>query len=182
VFLDVVSATNIPVASEAAGLTSAVMYAVGGDWVGAGLAVVGVVPAVGTAADVARLARLKRLAGAGPSRAESMGPSVAAASNGGRLAATGGDLVIGRGSDLAKPGALQAGEYKLGWPTQLPDYKAEWKENAGRLREAMRQGRPIRDASPGNTGGVFLNAERNLLRDRGWIFDPATNVWTRPGT
>lgn len=26
-----------------------------------------------------------------------------------------------------------------------------------------------RDASPGDNGGVFLNAERNLLRDRGWI-------------
>ena len=95
--------------------------------------------------------------------------------------ARGGGLVIGRGKDLAKPGALRAGEYKLGWPSKLPDWKGEWKENAGRLREAMRQGGPIRDVSPDDLGGPFLNAERNLLRDRGWTFDPRTNYWNPPG-
>ena len=25
---------------------------------------------------------------------------------------------------------------------------------------------------PGNTTGQFLNAERNLLQERGWTFDP----------
>jgi hypothetical protein len=93
-----------------------------------------------------------------------------------------GNLVIGRGADLAKPGALRAGESKLGWPSKLPDFKAEWKENAGRLREVMREGRPIRDASPGDTGGMFLNAERNLLKDRGWRFDSQTNFWMPPGS
>ncbi|HEU5477535.1 MAG TPA: SwmB domain-containing protein [Gaiellaceae bacterium] len=91
-------------------------------------------------------------------------------------------LVIGRGSDLAEPGALRPGEYKLSWPSKLPDYKAEWKVNSGLLRQAINRGLPIRDASPGDTGGVFLNAERNLLEDRGWSFDPNTSYWYPPGT
>ena len=28
--------------------------------------------------------------------------------------------------------------------------------------------------------GQFLNAERGLLRDRGWTFDPKTNFWNPP--
>jgi RHS repeat-associated protein len=76
VFLDVVSATNIPVASEAAGFTSAVMYAVGGDWVGAGLAVVGVVPVIGTTADAARLSKHIRLKLNGPAATRFVGPSL----------------------------------------------------------------------------------------------------------
>jgi RHS repeat-associated protein len=89
-------------------------------------------------------------------------------------------LVIGRGADLAKPGALGAGEFKLGWPSKLPDFKAEWKLNSGFLREEMRNLRPIRDASPGDTGGIFLKAERSLLQSRGWTFDAATNLWLPP--
>jgi RHS repeat-associated protein len=92
-----------------------------------------------------------------------------------------GGLVIGRGADLAKPGALRAGEYSLKWESKLPNFKAEWHENAGRLREAMRQGNPIRDISPGDTGGIFLNAERALLRDRGWTFNSPTGYWMPPG-
>jgi RHS repeat-associated protein len=95
------------------------------------------------------------------------------------------NLVIGRGTQLDKPGVIKPGERKLQWPTRLSNgdrasFKAEWKENAGRLREAMRQGKPIRDASPGDNGGVFLNAERSLLRDRGWTFDSKTNLWMPP--
>lgn len=86
-------------------------------------------------------------------------------------------LIIGRDADLAKPGAVRAGARALQWPSKLPDFKAEWAENSGRLREAMRIGQPIRDMSPGDTGGLFLNAERNLFRDRGWMFDPQTNYW-----
>src|SRR5687768_301914 len=96
------------------------------------------------------------------------------------VAARGG-LVIGRGADLAKPGALRAGEYALKWDSKLPNFKAEWAENAGRLREVMRQGNPIRDASVGNTGGIFLNAERALLKDRGWTFHSPSGYWMPPG-
>ena len=46
---------------------------------------------------------------------------------------------------------------------RLPNFgnpKANWQQNAGVLREEMRLGMPIRDASPGDTAGQFLNAER----------------------
>ena len=58
--------------------------------------------------------------------------------------------------------------------------RANWSQNAGVLRQAMSRGLPIRDASPGDTGGPFLNAERNLLRGRGWTFDPKTSYWFPP--
>jgi hypothetical protein len=86
--------------------------------------------------------------------------------------------VIGRLQDLQK---LGAGEKSL--LDRLPyrgDNKANWQQNAGVLREVMRLGRPIRDASPGDTSGQFLNAERNLLRDHGWTFDAQTNFWMPP--
>ncbi|MBI2837242.1 MAG: Ig-like domain-containing protein [Acidobacteria bacterium] len=90
-----------------------------------------------------------------------------------------GGLVIGRGRDLARPGALLPGEYKLSWdPTATT--KSEWKINAGLMRKEMARGMPIRDASPGDTGGMYLNAERNLLRDRGWTFDPQSSYWYPP--
>lgn len=75
---------------------------------------------------------------------------------------------------------MQPGEFKLEWPSKMPDVKAEWKTNSGLLRQEMNKGLPIRDVSPGDTGGMFLNAERNLLESRGWQFDPKTNYWNPP--
>ena len=89
-------------------------------------------------------------------------------------------LVIGRGADLAKPGTLKAGDRALSWPSKMPNAQAEWKINSGLLRQEMQRGVPIRDASPGDTGGIFLNAERNLLQNQGWTFDPSTNLWMPP--
>lgn len=86
--------------------------------------------------------------------------------------------VIGRVKDLQK---LNKGEKSL--LDRLPDQgspKANWKQNSGVLRQEMAKGKPIRDASPGDTSGQFLNAERNLLRDRGWTFDSKTNYWNPP--
>ena len=86
--------------------------------------------------------------------------------------------VIGRVRDLHD---LKPGERSL--LERLPDRgspKANWHQNAGVLREEMKRGLPIRDASPGDRGGQFLNAERNLLRDRGWTFDPNKNLWMPP--
>jgi len=77
--------------------------------------------------------------------------------------------VIGRVKDLQK---LGPGEKSL--LDRLPDLgspKAKWQQNSGVLRQEMNRGLPIRDASVGDTGGQFLNAERNLLRDRGWTFE-----------
>jgi len=64
--------------------------------------------------------------------------------------------------------------------------KANWKQNAGRLREEMRRGEPIYDSyrNPGTgaqtpTGG-FLNAERKLLESRGWRYNPSTGTYHPP--
>ena len=66
--------------------------------------------------------------------------------------------------------------------------KANWKQNSGVLRREMGKGRPIRDASVDpatgqliNYPGSFINAERGLLRDRGWSYDPTSRLWNPPG-
>jgi hypothetical protein len=55
------------------------------------------------------------------------------------------------------------------------------------LREELARGLPIRDASVdpatselvNNTG--FLRAERHLLQDRTWVYDPQTTLWLLRG-
>jgi hypothetical protein len=87
--------------------------------------------------------------------------------------------VIGRVDDLKN---LRSGERSL--LDRLPNQgnpKANWKQNSGVLRQEMGRRLPIRDASPGNIKGQFLNAERNLLQDHGWKFDKKTNYWVPPG-
>jgi hypothetical protein len=86
--------------------------------------------------------------------------------------------VIGRVKDLQN---LNDNERTL--LDRLPDRgspKANWKQNSSVLRQEMNRGVPIRDASPGDMSGKFLNAERNLLKDRGWSFDSKTNYWNPP--
>jgi RHS repeat-associated protein len=95
-------------------------------------------------------------------------------------AARGTTTVIGRTKDL---GNLAKGERSLldRLTPDLGNAQANWARNSGVLREEMRRGLPIRDASPGDTAGTFLNAERALLKDRGWTFDSRTNFWNPPG-
>jgi RHS repeat-associated protein len=93
--------------------------------------------------------------------------------------------VIGKLKDLNK---LSKGENTL--LNYLPDRggpKANWKQNSGVLRQEMAKGQPIRDASVDsvtgdliNYPGSFLNAERNLLRNGGWTYDPTTTLWSPP--
>jgi len=87
--------------------------------------------------------------------------------------------VIGRMKNLEN---LAPGERSLldRLTPDLGSAKANWARNSGVLRQEMRRGLPIRDASPGDTAGTFLNAERALLRERGWTFDPSTNFWMPP--
>ncbi|SBT04402.1 hypothetical protein ACCAA_1350001 [Candidatus Accumulibacter aalborgensis] len=95
-----------------------------------------------------------------------------------QCAAKAATTVIGRVKDLR---SLQAGEQSL--LDRLPNLgnpKANWAQNSGVLRQEIGRGLPIRDASPLDTTGQFLNAERNLLIDRGWTFDRATNYWVPP--
>ena len=92
--------------------------------------------------------------------------------------ARGETAVIGRVKDLQN---LKPGEKSL--LDRLPDQgspKANWKQNSGVLRQEMNKGKPIRDASPDDMDGPFLNAERYLLKDRGWTFDSKTNYWNPP--
>lgn len=96
--------------------------------------------------------------------------------NSGRNAARETTTVIGRVKDLQKfgPGEKSLLDRLL----DLGSPKANWKQNSGVLRQEMNLRLPIRDASVGDTGGQFLNAKRNLLRDRGWTFDGS--YWNPP--
>ena len=108
----------------------------------------------------------------------------------GRAATDEGGAVIGRTFELGED-ALGAGERKLNLP-DLGDPKSNWAQNSSRLREAMAEGKPIRDAhvdGSGNLirdnpsqggGGAFLKAERNLLENHGWTYNPSTTSWYPP--
>jgi hypothetical protein len=63
--------------------------------------------------------------------------------------------------------------------------KATWAENSSRLRNEMRSGEPIYGSYVDGAGNQiptkgFLNAERNVLSNRGWRYDPGTRAWTPP--
>lgn len=105
--------------------------------------------------------------------------------------------VIGPGdpNDLTRPG-----EQALELPSFNPDggppldVRAQWKQNAGQLRELMAQRRPIRDAGPKalelderlfdrapiiTTRNRWLNAERQVLERAGWV--RRGDRWHPPG-
>ena len=86
-------------------------------------------------------------------------------------------MVIGKVADLKE--GVQPGERTLDLPDQ-GNPQSNWAQNSGRLREAMNEGRPIRDASAGNPGSNtgFLRAERNLLQDHGWTLQG--EYWVPP--
>ena len=89
-------------------------------------------------------------------------------------------VVMGRTRDLQN---LPSNERSLlGRLPNRYNNKMNWRQNSSVLRQEMRRNRPIRDASPGDDKGVFLNAERNLLRHHGWEFDERTNLWMPPGS
>lgn len=78
------------------------------------------------------------------------------------------------------------GDYFLNLPKQGSP-KANWIQNSSRLREEMGKGQPIfdsyRNAATGQqipTKG-FLNAERGLLENHGWKYNPQTGAYHPPG-
>jgi hypothetical protein len=76
------------------------------------------------------------------------------------------------------------GDYFLHLPNQ-GTAKRNWAQNSSRLREAMRSGKPIFDSYIDEAGNLiptrgFLNAERWLLKNRGWTFNPTTGAWHPP--
>ena len=112
----------------------------------------------------------------GPARAE--GGAGGAGSSFGAYGGGGYTAVIGRTSSLQN---LRPDEQSL--LSRLPNQgspKANWQQNSGVLRQEMQQCKPIRDASPGDRAGQFLNAERLLLQNGGWTFNPSTNYWMPP--
>jgi hypothetical protein len=91
------------------------------------------------------------------------------------------------GTPMPTPGVGQ-NEYTL--LDRLPDQgspRANWAQNSSVLREEMSRGVPIRLASVDPVTGArinstgFLRAERNLLENRGWSYDPKTTLWSPGG-
>lgn len=84
------------------------------------------------------------------------------------------------------------GDRMLVVPWQGSD-KLTWAENSSRLRTEMSAGKPIyetyvdangdliRAGGPGNSG-KFQNAERNLLSNHGWTYNPTARAWFPPGS
>lgn len=103
--------------------------------------------------------------------------------HGDEVAAKGGTTVIGKLDDLKN---LRAGEQTmLGRLPNRGSPQANWHQNSGALRQEMGRGLPIRDASVDSAGNLinntgFLRAERNLLQDRGWTYNPSTTMWHPP--
>ena len=79
----------------------------------------------------------------------------------------------------------KAGDYMLFLPDKGSP-AANWKQNSGALRSVMKNNEPIYDSYRNfNTGlqkstGGFLNAERNLLESRGWIYDSKSGAYHPP--
>jgi len=71
----------------------------------------------------------------------------------------------------------------------LPDQgapKPNWRQNSGRIREEMHSDDPIHDSFRRPLSGAlkesdgFLEAERKLLEERGWRYDPHAGSWNPP--
>ena len=83
------------------------------------------------------------------------------------------NFVIGRTKDLETEGVVKEGERLVpvdvvrrtdSTIVERPTYQS----NSTELRKAMREGKPIRDVSPRNYQGRFLNLEREIMTRRGW--------------
>jgi RHS repeat-associated protein len=92
--------------------------------------------------------------------------------------------VIGKLKDLEK---LGPGEHSLlrHLSPNLGSPRANWARNSSVLRQEMRKGIPIRDATVRSNGQLidstgFLGAERNLLASQGWTYNPSSTLWSPP--
>jgi RHS repeat-associated protein len=92
-----------------------------------------------------------------------------------------GKLVIGKMEDLERT-TLESGEFILDWLNKGSS-KANWQENSKLMREIMSESRSIRDVSVDPLTGEllkksgFIAAERNLLKNQGWTYNPQTRHW-----
>jgi len=95
-----------------------------------------------------------------------------------------GGLVIGKLKDVGKADGWRTGDHTANLPDR-GSTKANWQQNSSELRAAESNGKPIRDVSSDANGNLrdnsgFLKAERNLLENRGRIYDSKTNSWIKP--
>ena len=175
---DVLAALGlIPVLGAIPDLLDALLYGLEGEYGSAVFALGAAVPLYG---DLARLGKYGLKYGDDMLlfARKGLGNEIGAIGDVAGIASKGETSVIGRVKDLQN---LKQGERSLLDRLQNQGSpKANWKQNSGVLRQEMAKGKPIRDASPGDTAGQFLNAERNLLKNRGWTFDPQTNYWMPP--
>jgi len=92
--------------------------------------------------------------------------------------------VIGKLKDVGKADGWRTGDHTANLPDR-GSTKANWQQNSSELRAAESNGKPIRDVSSDANGNLrdnsgFLKAERNLLENRGRIYDSKTNSWIMP--
>jgi hypothetical protein len=152
--------------------------------------------AAGAAADASaakalqeQAAALERLVGHGGGLADITGSEQGAGTAGRESVvaakAAKNEVVIGKMADIT-PGKLGSGERAL--LDRLPDQggpRSNWRQNSSVLRQEMGKGLPIRDASVDRAGNLtnntgFLRAERNLLQNHEWTYNPKTQLWSPP--
>ena len=95
-----------------------------------------------------------------------------------------GGLVIGKLKDVGKADGWRTGDHTANLPDR-GSTKANWRQNSSELRAAERNGKPIRDVSSNANGNLrdnsgFLKAERNLLENRGRIYDSKRTPGSSP--
>lgn len=80
----------------------------------------------------------------------------------------------------------KSGDYFLYLPNKGSP-KANWKQNSGFLRQEMKKGNAIFDSYRDASGNLirdnkntFIEAERNLLKSRGWTYSKGTGAWHPP--
>jgi RHS repeat-associated protein len=133
-----------------------------GNWTGVGFDALGLVPVFGGELRVARCAAIEE-----------------------RAAERGGlNLYKWKDPTSTRASGWREGDRLLTVPWKGSS-KATWAENASRLRREMRSGEPIYETYVDSAGNQirtegFLNAERNLLSNHGWEYDPGTRAWTPP--
>jgi hypothetical protein len=127
------------------------MYAVDGDWIGAGLAVVGVVPIIGTTADAARIARVASRYDDGPVIVgESMYRVRAAAAT-----------IPGARTLSDMPDFAARGLVNFQVTSEMMKFNRKW------LLEQLRTGRKIIDIGPDPNRmvpSIFYEMERTMIR------------------
>lgn len=84
------------------------------------------------------------------------------------------------------PTGWRSGDYFLRISDQGSP-QLNWKQNYGALRSEMKLSRPIFDSYRTPQGnlipagkGSFLNAERGVLADRGWVYNFVKGAWMPP--